>query len=153
MIRKTIVFFFLATTTLFAQSEFTDTRTGITISFNTDEEMYPESWRGGSVKGAAVALTETEYTRSKNIVTKALEKYPKEVLTKHVKKIYVLDDIYFYGVRYGGTNSIDRVYITNRGLDKGYSDQFIERLFHAEFSSILLRNLSYYMNKTTWVTC
>src|SRR5688572_11936309 len=124
MIRKTILLLFLATTTLFAQSEFTDTRTGITVSFSPDEEMYPESWRGGKVQGDAAALIESEYARSKMIITRALEKYPKDVLTKHVKKIYVLDDIHFYGVRYGGTNSLDRVYITNRGLDKGYSDQF-----------------------------
>jgi hypothetical protein len=152
--RKTIFFLFLsATTTLFAQSEYTDARTGITISFNADEKMYPESWREGSVKGKASPLIATEYDRSKNIVSKALEKYPKDVLTKHIKKIYVLDEINFYGVRYGGTNSLDRVYITNRGLDKGYSDHFIERLFHAELSSILLRNLSYYLNQTTWVAC
>jgi hypothetical protein len=153
MIRKTILLLFVSVSYLFAQTEYTDTRTGITISFSTDEEMYPESWRGGAVNGEATPLIETEYGRTKDIVAKALEKYPKDVLTKHVKKIYVLDGIHFYGVRYGGTNSLDRVYITNRGLDKGYSDRFIERLFHAELSSILLRNLSYYLNKTTWTAC
>src|SRR5688572_1487339 len=102
---QTILFLFLSASTLFAQSEYIDARTGITISFNTDQEMYPESWREGSVKGEATPLVTTEYDRSKNIVLKALEKYPKDVLTKHVKKIYVLNDIHFYGVRYGGTNS------------------------------------------------
>jgi hypothetical protein len=152
MIRRILFLFFVSLSHVFAQTEYTDKRTGITISFAADEEMYPESWRGGKVNGDGIALNEAEYDRSKNIVSKALEKYPTEVLTKHIKKIYVLDDIHFYGVRYGGTNSLDRIYITNRGLVLGYTDQFIERLFHAEFSSILLRNLTY-LNKTTWLAC
>lgn len=135
------------------QSVYSDHRTGIPISFVTDTAMYPESWRGGSINGEATSLGENEYARSKNILTRALEKYPVEVLTKHIKKIYVLDDIRFYGVRYGGTNSLDAVYISNRGIDLGYSDRYVEQLFHAEFSSILLRNLSYYLNKTSWQAC
>jgi hypothetical protein len=151
--RKAFLVLFLSIGVLAAQSEYTDSRTGITISFTTDSTMFPESWRGGTIKGEAASLSESEYTRSKNIVAKALEKYPKEVLSKHIKKIYVLDNIFFYGIKYGGTNSLDKVYITNRGLASGYSDHFIERLFHAEFSSILLRNVSYYLNKTSWLAC
>lgn len=154
--KKTFLFFLFWSTlsfVAFSQSVYTDPRTGIPVSFTTDEEMYPESWRGGNIKAEAVALNEAEYDRSKNIVSKALEKYPVEVLSKHIKKIYVLDDIRFYGLRYGGTNSIDAVYISNRGLEKGYTDHFVEQLFHAEFSSILLRNLSYYLNKTNWISC
>ncbi len=148
-----LLLFFSACTFTFAQSVYTDARTGIPVSFITDDEMFPESWRGGNINAKATALNEAEYERGKTIVATALEKYPLAVLTKHIKKIYVLDEINFYGLRYGGTNSTDAVYITNRGMEKGYTDQYVERLFHAEFSSILLRNLSYYLNKTTWLGC
>lgn len=154
--KKFFLFFIQLTAvavTLYGQAVFSDERTGIPISFTTDEYMYPESWRGGKINAQATPLNEVEYDRSKLIILKALEKYPTEVLTKHVKKVYVLDDIQFYGIRFGGTNSLDAVYILNRGLDAGYTDRFVEQLFHAEFSSILLRNLSYYLNKTNWLKC
>jgi hypothetical protein len=154
---KKIFFFlhlFIAISSLaFSQPVYTDPKTSIPVSFTTDEEMYPESWRGGSINAEAVALNESEYERSKSIVSRALEKYPVEILKKHIKKIYVLDDIKFYGLRYGGTNSLNAVYISNKGLEKGYTDKYVEQLFHAEFSSILLRNLSYYLNETTWLAC
>lgn len=150
---STTIFFLLVASFAVAQSIYKDARTGITISFITDAEMYPESWRGGAIKGEATSLAETEYERSKSIVNNALNKYPVEVLTEHIKKVYVLDEIRFYGLRYGGTNSLDAVYISNRGLNSGYTDRYVEQLFHAEFSSILLRNLSYHLNQTTWEAC
>jgi hypothetical protein len=136
-----------------SQSTYVDSRTGIIVSFVTDDEMYPESWRGGEIKGTAIPLEESEYERSKNLVTKALAKYPVKVLKSNLKKIYVLNHISFYGVGYGGTNSTDAVYLTNQGEEKYYTDLYVEQIFHEEFSSILLRNFPAHISEYTWSDC
>ena len=59
----------------------------------------------------------------------------------------------FYTVGYGGTNSNDRVFITNNGEVLGYTDRYIEQTFHHEFSSILYRNHPLYFDEVKWQAC
>lgn len=136
-----------------AQSVFTDSLTGIEVSFITDDEMFPASWRSGNINGYAVSLDTSEYERSKKIISAALAKYPKEVLKKNLKKVYVLKSLHFYNVGYGGTNSTDAVYVTNKGANRNYSSQYIEQVFHAELSSILLRNYTQNIDESEWSEC
>lgn len=136
-----------------AQQVFTDSLTGIEVSFVTDDEMFPVSWRSGNINGYAVALDTSEYKRSKKIISAALAKYPKEVLKKNLKKVYVLKSLHFYNVGYGGTNSSDVVYVTNKGASRNYSSQYIEQVFHAELSSILLRNYEQNIDESVWAEC
>lgn len=139
--------------TVQAQETYVDSITGITVSFVTDDHMFPESWLGGSVNGRASSLDEAEYARSKRILSKSLAKYPLWILKKNLKKIYILHDLNFYGVNYGGTNSTDAVYLTNQGVEKNYTDLYLEQIFHEEFSSILLRNYASYIDETAWMEC
>lgn len=154
---KTIyILFFFFSISIFAKAGdgtpgvYKDSATGIPISFVTDKEMFPESWRGGDIDGEAESLDKTEYKRMRQLMKKVLAKYPVEVLKANLVKIYVLKKIEFYEVEYGGTNSNDRVYITNQGLLNNYSDQYIEQVFHAEFSSILLRNFPQFLSEADW---
>ena len=62
----------------------------------------------------------------------------------------MLKVIQFYGQKYGGTNSSDRVYISNIGIAYGYNDRYLEKSFHHEFSSVLLRKYPRYFNKKAW---
>ena len=62
-----------------------------------------------------------------------------------------MDEIEFFGQAFGGTNSRDAVYLSNKGKDNGYSNFYLEQLFHAEFSSILLRNFNYWFNAENWL--
>ncbi|MDD3859033.1 MAG: hypothetical protein PHW83_02450 [Bacteroidales bacterium] len=133
-----------------AQIGITDLRTGIEIVFVTEEEMFPESWTEGEINGEAGSLSVSERRRSGNIIKTALSKYPASVLNENLIKIYVLEYLKFYDVTFGGTNSNDIVYLTNKGEDNGYTDFYLEQTFHHEFSSILLRNNSDLFFSTKW---
>ncbi|HOZ29431.1 MAG TPA: hypothetical protein PLL66_00790 [Bacteroidales bacterium] len=133
-----------------AQHGITDLRSGIEIIFVTEEEMFPESWRENDINGEAGSLELSERRRSGNLVQQALVKYPIQLLNDNLKKIYVLSYLKFYDVEYGGTNSNDVVYLSNQGVDEGYSDFYIEQLFHHEFSSILYRNYASFFFNSKW---
>jgi hypothetical protein len=125
---------------LFAIDYVTHRNTGTKVWIKTKDKMFPESWLDNEINAQAESLKLAEFRRSITIVFNALDKYPIEFIKKNLKEVYVLHFISFYGVEYGGTNSSDVVYITNQGVTKGYTDEYIEQLFHAEFSSIVLRN-------------
>lgn len=148
-----IISFLLGFSLAKSQKTYFDSLTGIEVSFVTHEEMFPESWKDEYINGKAISLDSSEYERSKKIVSSALAKYPLEILTKNLKKIYVLNDLNFYGVNYGGTVSTDAVFLTNKGIDLNYTDHYIEQVFHEEFSSILLRNYSSFISEGEWTQC
>ena len=112
--------------------------------------MFPNSWYESPIDGNAKSLHPDRYEHSFSIINKAMSKYPKGFLENYIKKVYVLDELNFYGVSYGGTNSDDAVYIVNQGYDMGYTDVFLEQTFHHEFSSILFRNYPQYFNNREW---
>jgi hypothetical protein len=56
----------------------------------------------------------------------------------------------FFGLEYGGTYHKKKVYITNDGVEKGYSNEYIEGTFHHEFSSILLIRNRKYFDMKAW---
>lgn len=124
--------------------------TGIKVWIKTKADMFPESWHDSEINAQAEPLKLGELKRSLSIIFKALDKYPVIFLKKNLKEVYILNYISFYGVEYGGTNSNDVVYVTNQGSANGYSDLYIEQLFHAEFSSIVLRNYAYLNFDKDW---
>lgn len=135
-----IVLFFSFTTTTFSADYFVHEKSGIKIYYQTTDDMFPESWRRVKIRGRATSLDLSELDRSIEIIFKALDKYPVAVLQNNLSHIFIFKEMKFYGQPYGGTNSNDVVYLTNSGISNGYTDQYLEQLFHAEFSSILLRN-------------
>jgi hypothetical protein len=56
----------------------------------------------------------------------------------------------FFNVGYGGTNSLDAVYLTANGVDAGYTDTYIEQTFHHEFSSVLFRDYPSLLDTIEW---
>jgi hypothetical protein len=125
---------------------------GVEISFLVDNKIFPKTWLTKEINGKATPLDTAEFERSKAIIVKALNKYPVEVIAKHLTKIYVVNQLEFYGQSYGGTNSTSVVYLTNSGIDAGYSNFWIEQTFHSEFSSILFRNYSFLFDKKKWIS-
>ncbi|WP_298511296.1 hypothetical protein [uncultured Kordia sp.] len=132
-------------------SQVVDKRTGIQIFYEVHEDTFPVSWTTAEIAAKGISLDSTEIKRSLKIVKAALDKYPNNVITKNLKRVYILKSIEFYGEKFGGTNSSDTVYIANNGNDLGYSDAYLEKSFHHEFSSILLRNYPFYMKKDRWI--
>jgi len=129
----------------------TDERTGVEIIFIAENGMFPYNWYSGDINCKAISLDSSEIVRSTEIIKKALSKYPVDVIKKNLDKVYVLKSLEFYGVAYGGTNAKNKVYIANSGIIANYTNDFIERLFHAEFSSVLLANYPDTFDKKHWV--
>lgn len=120
------------------------------VRFEAGETIFPTEWRGGEIKAKADPLPETEVKRTREVLDKALAKYPKDLLGKHLRNVYAVQKLNFFGLEYGGTNSLDAVYLANEGEAKGYTNQFLEESFHHEFSSILLRQNPTLVDMKKW---
>jgi hypothetical protein len=146
----TVLVFLVLPVYLFAAPPPDTTIKGIHIRFGYSASIFPESWRAAPVnaQGEVIAAKETE--RSTAIMVKALNKYPFSVLQKNLTAVHFLKSMSFFDVGYGGTNSTDKVYLTNNGVPQGYTDAYLEQTFHHEFSSILLRNYLSQFDTTAW---
>jgi hypothetical protein len=133
----------------FSQKSFADY--GIKVDFTVDDHTFPDSWKTAAINAKGVPLDTSEYERSKRIALKALNKYPVDVIKKNLVKICFLSKMEFFGVAYGGTNSNNVVYLTNRGVGEGYTDEWLEQTFHHEFSSILWRNFKFLFDEKSWL--
>ncbi len=125
----------------------------IEVIFVVEENMFPASWYEGKVKAYATSLDKDQWKRSLKIVQKAVNKYPTEFIKRHLKKIYVLHTLKFFGQKFGGTNAPtkDAIYLSNKGTQLGYSNHYIEQVFHAELSSILFNTYPHYFQKDEWI--
>ena len=112
--------------------------------------IFPVSWQVGPVWARCDALHVGERTRTRRVLDRAVSKYPRRVLQPHLSTVYVMHRLSYSGVTAAGTNSRTNVYPANRGPAAGYTDAWIEMTFHAEFSSILLRNNPYCLDTTAW---
>ena len=123
---------------------------GIEVSFTYTKEIFPESWQPAPVNALGETIATSEILRSAAAALKALNKYPENVLTHNLKAVYFLKSMSFFGVGYGATNSNDVVYISSNGMAKGYTDFYLEKSFHHEFSSILFRNYPSVLDTVEW---
>lgn len=123
----------------------------IKIIRHSSADVFPKSWQQEPISAHMVEIDEKEFLRLPALLETALAKYPAALIAKNIKSIVLAKEIVFYGVGYGGTNSLKSVYICNAGKAGGYSDLFIIDSFHHEFSSILLRNYTFPNQK--WLAC
>lgn len=135
-----------------AQDDKVFTDYNIEIKFLCDSNTFPSMWKNKEINAKATNLDSSEIIRSKKIISKALLKYPIDLIKLNLTTIYVLKSLEFYGIAYGGTNSISCIYISNSGVQEGYTDFWIEQKFHSELASILLRNYSFLFDKTKWIS-
>ncbi|WP_397382657.1 hypothetical protein [Prosthecobacter sp.] len=121
---------------------------GPVVSFDaTGPEIFPQSWLTAKVNAQATILDPAQRERSQALVARALAKYPAVVLRTHLQRVYVVGGLAYSGVPTGGTNSRNVVYLANSGKA---SDAALEGILHAEFSSILLRNLPQHLDTKRW---
>lgn len=135
----------------FGQEIIKDERTGVKIIFTAEGKIFPYSWYSKEINAKGISLDSSEYERSEKIIKAVLKKYPVNLITVNLKNVYVLTSVIFYEQSFGGTNSTSNVYLSNKGIDKGYTDLYIEQLFHAELSSVLLREYKQSFNEFEWV--
>ena len=134
---------------LFSQNADTTVRK-VYVGFNYSTDIFPESWRTPPINATGHQMDRGEIERCKAIIVKALNKYPEILFEHNLKSVFFLKDMKFYDVGYGGTNSPDAVYLTNRGVSSGYTDKYLEQTFHHEFSSVLFRNHPSFLDTNAW---
>jgi hypothetical protein len=108
--------------------------------YTTDKaaKFIPTQWKGKPIGAKCKELQPPLQEQSISIIIKELNKYPKKLLKKNLKKILIFDSLSFFNKAYGGTYNNKYIFMTNHF----YSDQDLAMIFHHEFSSILLkRNL------------
>lgn len=122
----------------------------VRIVFTYSKNIFPAEWQTGSIKAEGQQIAEGEIERTKKVLVKALNKYPKVLFSQSLKAVYCMKYVSFYGVNYGGTNSTAELYLTNNGIVNGYTDKYLEQTFHHEFSSILFRNKIQLLDTAAW---
>lgn len=122
----------------------------VRIEFEYSSTIFPDTWQVAPVNAWGDPISTSEITRSKRVMIKALNKYPDAVLNENLSTVYFLKNMRYFGVPYGGTNSYNAVYITNDGIESGYSDLYVEQTFHHEFSSILFRKYAAFLDTADW---
>ena len=112
----------------------------VPILTSADPTIFPESWRRAPIAASGAILPAKDFERATTILGRALRKYPRAVLERNLEAVFVLSDLKYSRISAGGTNSLNVVYVRIGEERMGYTDAQIEGVFHAEFSSILLRN-------------
>lgn len=145
-----ILLFVNALSKTYEQGYYVDSVSGIKIIWK--EVNFPTKWLYSPINASYSPIEEKEIKRFVPILVKAMRKYPVNVLRKNLKAIYIAGYLNFYGVRYGGTNSNDCLYLSDEGVKNGYTDFYLEQTFHHEFSSILFRNYPKWFDSKEWLT-
>jgi hypothetical protein len=120
----------------------------VTVSFSAQRSIFPAHWQRGEVKAAATPIAANREIDCVNAISRAVSSYSPALTEKNLKTVYIAGSLRFYGLDYGGTNSEVNIYLTY--VDAKGGKNFLERAFHHEFSSILLRNYSRYFPYAEW---
>ena len=122
----------------------------VRVVTSSGSDLFPESWRSAPIRATGEALADSQFERVSIVLKRCFSKYPEEFLKEHLKKVYVLSALRYSGVSAAGTNSRTAVYLKVREVNDGFTDTFIEDTFHAELSSILLRNRAVDFDAEVW---
>jgi len=129
----------------------TDQEADALISWSAGEEIFPPSWLRAPFYQKARPIDAAQKARARAIVMRELGKYPKSVVSKTIRRIYILGEMLVYrSLRFAGTASHECVYIVVRDRSLGYTDDFVESVFHQEYSTLLLNRHLMYFDQKSW---
>ena len=109
--------------------------------------IFPESWLTPRINASAERVDASHQESCRDIVARALTLYPASVVKANLKHVYVLGRLAYSHNYTGGSNSKRDVYVVR---NERISDDLFENNFHAEFSSILLRNYPHHLDAPAW---
>ncbi len=123
-----------------------------TVNIYTTSKVsaFPAQWQTDDISPKGEALPYESALFGDEIIRNAVNKYPKEVIKKNLDAIYLFSELQYFGISAAGTNSRERIYLKVGESTQGYTPQYIERVFHSELSSILLRNHPQLFNEKQW---
>ena len=120
------------------------------VEFGYHSEIFPKTWNKDKIRAHGEPLDSLEYERTTKVLSKALAKYPDSLLSQSLEAIYVLKSMTLFNQLFGGANHQGKVYLTNAGRTRGYTDEYIEQTFHHEFSSVLYRKNVAHFDHEAW---
>jgi hypothetical protein len=134
VITRSSIFFFIFLLFASCGDKHIHQATGVEVHFRIDMKMFPLYWLNDEIKPHAESLPIMYRYSATNIIKTAFGKYPITLLHKNLRKVYVLRELNFYGVNYGGTNNLHDVYV----VYYDYILPYVERTFHHEFGAVLM---------------
>ena len=134
-----------------AQETYYDQSNGVEILFPSNLTVFPHQWTGKKINPDIRPLSPEETTRLEEVLSHAFSKYPPAMMNLYLDRVCVMKSMKFYGLPYGGTNYQHTVYLSDDTDNPWFSDEYIEQVFHHEFSSILLRDFPSYFDKARWL--
>jgi hypothetical protein len=102
-------------------------------------DYFTTTWKAPEVHAKAVPIDDKELLRVLSILPKELKKYPKSIIGNNLHAIALSSSLSLYGIDYGGTNIDKRIYLTVLSPQQGYTNNYVIKTIHHEFSSILIR--------------
>ena len=106
--------------------------------------LFPKAWLKGKLKAMADPPDCFKITTDTTEIKLAVRKYPEKLIQKEIQNIYLVGNLRLSGVYFTGTISGNTLYIAST------ANQEIQRTFHHEFSSILLRTYAPFSFETKW---
>jgi hypothetical protein len=134
----------------FPRDVYVDERTSTEIHFTIQDQMFPKHWYNAKINAEAEPLARSERQRFISILNRTFAKYPDKVLRDNLDRVYGLKSMKFYGLTFGGTNIRNTVFICDDETNPSFTDEFIEGVFHHEFSSVLKRAYPKYLRTDVW---
>ena len=135
-----------------AQVSYYDQRSGVEVLFASNVNIFPHQWSGKKINPSIYPVPSEEIPRLEALLKHAFTKYPLDMLDAHLDRVYVVKSMKFYGLPYGGTNYQHSVYLSDDTDNPWFTDEYIEQVFHHEFSSILIRDFPDYFEKARWLS-
>lgn len=128
-----------------------DVRSSIPIKFSITNAEMPDSWTSPPVNAKLVTLKKKEKNTSVQIIAKAFDKYPLELIQFYVEEVFVFRSMQLYGYGYSGTHQRKSLMLSNNGVSKGYSIFFLEETIHHELASLFLFHNKEKLNGAKWL--
>ena len=143
-----VVFLLLGSS--YPRDTYVDERTSIEIVFTAEGKIFPKHWYSPRIDARVESLAPEERRRVILILNRAFSKYPNHLLREHLDRVYALKNMKFYGIAFGGTNVRNTVFLCNDEKNPHFTDDYVEGVFHHEFSSVLMRNFPDLFNAAKW---
>lgn len=124
----------------------------MSIETQASNNMFPYGWTEAPGNARAASLSPAYEKASRNQVIESLSKYPPEVIRKNLSRVFVLDELDFYGGTSAASNSNDTVYLKHAKYKSG-SCKRLDFHFHSRFSRILKDNYESLFDEKKWMAC
>lgn len=145
-----IAAFFLSASLHADESAITLREKPVRVVTSGSAAIFPASWRENKIAASGEVLPDDRREDALRVMDAAWVKYPLEVLREHLRTLYLLGELRYRGVVTSGTNSRTDVYVKIGPVENGFTARHNESVFHAEFSSILIRNRPQFLDQDAW---